>query len=229
MEILEENTTNWLVMTPDGSTETKTKSSPLNQLLYGHNLWGLLDTGDEIWTHKGKEDEPTVTIIPGENDCYTIRLGNAPDLTIGAHHKTDLIDALIEMYQEGDGESVQPITALYDSIRRDMLRADLLDAFSKAFAGKVEVRDDGWFINGHLLLNYEGEFYHPETDSRQRSGRSVIGVNSASEAYRLQVESPEEMMSREITIDGETRRLTPKEMKFLSKAIWAVEKTPDRT
>lgn len=229
MEILEENSTNWLIMTPDGSTETKTKSSDLNKLLFGHNLWGLLDAGDEIWTHKGAEDEPTVTIIPGEDDCYTIRVTNAPDLVIGANHKTDLVDALADVYEKYDGESIKPVIQLYDSVRENMVRSDLLNHFSKAFSEKVEVRADGWFINGHLLLTFEGEFYHPQTDSRKRSGRSVIGASSSAQAYGVNISNPDDMVKRNITIDGTDYRLTPKEAKFLARAIWAVEKTPDRT
>lgn len=228
MDILEDNDTNWLVLTPDGSTETKTKSSDLNKLLFGHDLYGLLDTGNEIWTHSGTEEEPSVTLIPGEDECYTIRLGDAPDLTIGAHHKTDLVDALSSMYEDHDGDSVGPILNLYDSIREDMMRTEALVPFADVFSDKVEKRDDGWFINGHLLLTYEGDFYHPSTDSRQRSGHSVIGAGSTAEAYSVSVSSPERSMSRNVTVDGEDYQLTDKEVKFLAQAMWAIENTPDR-
>jgi hypothetical protein len=228
MEVLEENATNWLVLTEDGGTATKTKSSDLNQLLYGHGLWGLLDTGNEIWMHEGADDEQKVTIIPGEDECYTIRPENAPDLTIGAHHKTDLVDAMASMYDNYDGESIAPILDLYDSIREDMIRDEVLEPFAEAFSDKVEVRADGWFLNGHLLLTFEGEFYHPNTDSRRRSGQSVIGAGSSSTAYGVSISNPEEAMSRDITLNGEDYRLTDKEVKFLARVVWAIENTPDR-
>lgn len=227
MEILEENATNWLVMTDEGGTTTKTKSSDLNQLLYGHDLWGLLDTGDEIWQSSGAENEQRVTIIPGDNECYTIRPENSPDLTLGAHHKTDLVDAMARMYEDLDGESVAPIMRLYDRIRADMIRDDVLEPFAEAFGDKVAVREAGWFINGHLLLTFEGEFYHPGTESRQRSGSGVIGARSE-EAYSINLNALEDDMARDITLKGEDYRLTNKEMKFLTRAMWAVEHTPDR-
>jgi hypothetical protein len=228
MEILDDNEQNWLILTEDGSTDSKTKSSDLNQLLYGHDLFGLLDRGDEIWMHNGAEDEQKVTIIPGEDDQYTIRPENAPDLTIGAHHKTDLVDAMATMYEDRDGESVAPILNLYDSIREDMIRDKVLEPFAKAFSDKVEVKADGWFLNGHLLLTFEGEFYHPSTNSRKRAGNSVVGVSSSTEAYSVVIGDPEDAISRDITLDGEDYRLTDKEIRFLARMVWAVENTPDR-
>ena len=228
MRVLEENSTNWLVMTPDGSTETKTKSSDLNKLLYGHNLFGLLDRGDEIWTNSGTEDEPKVTIIPGDDECYTLRLEDAPDLTLGAHHKTDLIEAMQTMYEENDGESVAPLLRLYDTIRENLLRSEVLDPFLRLLGDKVAGREDGWFINGHLLLTYEGEFYHPSTDSRERSGQSVIGAGTNSTAYNVDIAEPKREMNRNVTLHGDDYRLTDKEVEFLARAMWAVENTPDR-
>jgi hypothetical protein len=36
-------------------------------------------------------------------------------------------------------------------------------------------------------------------------------------------------MDRDITTNGESYRLTNKEMKFIGKAVWLVENTPDRS
>lgn len=227
MRVLEENAVNWLVMTSDGSTETKTKSSNLNQLLYGQNLWGLIDEGSEIWT-KNLDGEKSVTIIPGEDAKeYTLQIDDAPDLTLGEHRKTDLIDALAEMYDKYDGESVKPLVRLYDDVRENMARSNVLNVFLDAFSDKVEELEDGWLINGHLKLTYEGEFYHPSTDSRKRSGQSVIG-DFGTPAYNVNVSSVTSDMSRNLTIDGEKYRLTNKEMRFIGKAVWGIENTPDR-
>lgn len=228
MEVLEENDTNWLVLTPDGSTDTKTKASDLNQLLYGHDLFGLLDRGDTIWMGNEAEDEPKVTIIPDDNaECYTIRVGDAPDLTLGAHHKTDLVDAMSKMYEQYDGESVAPILDLYERVRENMVREKVLRPFLDVFGDKVGERDDGWFINGHLLLTYEGDFYHPNNVSRNRSG-SVIGQGTSIAAYGVNIDAPTGDMKRNVTIDGEQFRLTNSEVEFVARAMWGVKNTPDK-
>jgi len=227
--ILEDNDTNWLIATESGTT-TKTKSSDLNQLLYGHDLFALIEDGTQIWQNNGAEREPSVTLIPGEEaKKYTIEISEAPKLTLGKHHKTDLIDALAAVYEEHDGNSVQPILDLYDSIREDMIREDVLRPFADALSDKVGVRDDGWFINGHLLLTLEGDMFHPETKSHKRSGSQCIPLGSKESAYSVRVGKPEQSMSRNVTVDGEDYRLTTKEVRFVAKAMWAVENTPDRT
>jgi hypothetical protein len=228
MEVLEENPTNWLIMTADGSTATKTKSSDLNQLLYGHDLFGLLDTGNTIWQSQGREDEPSVTIIPDDNaECYTIRVGDYPDLTLGAQRKTDLVDAMTEMYEDYGGESLAPILDLYEKVRSNMIREKVLRPFLDVFGDKVAERDDGWFINGHLLLTYEGDFYHPNNVSRNRSG-SVIGQGTSIAAYGVNIDAPKGSMKRNVTVDGEDYRLTNSEVTFLARAMWGIENTPDK-
>ena len=227
MRVLDENNTNWLIMTSDGSTETKTKASNLNQLLYGQSLFGLLERGDEIWT-KNPDNQQKITIVPGdEAKQYTLQPEDAPDLTLGEHHKTDLIDALAEMYDEYDGDDISPLLRLYDTVRANMVRQTILGVFVDALGDKVEEREDGWFINGHLKLTYEGELYHPSTDSRKRSGQSVIG-NFGTTAYNVNVSSVTSGMDRDVTIDGESYRLTDSEMQFIGKALWAIKNTPDR-
>jgi hypothetical protein len=228
MNVIDETPTSWLIATENGGTETKTKCSPLNQLLYGHDLFGLLQHGDEIWM-KDVDGEKAVTIIPSqESECFTLRLEDCPDLTLGEHHKTDLIEAMAEMYDEHDGESVEPLVALYDEIRSNMAREEVLSVFSAALSEWVEVREDGWYINGHVLLTLEGEIYHPGTNSRKRSGNGVVNDGSSVQAYGLRAADLTSGMDREITEDDETYRLTDREMKFIGKAIWLVENTPNR-
>jgi len=226
MEILEENNTNFLVLTDDGSTTTKTKSSNLNQLLFGYGLFDLLQEGSEIWTQE--TDKGVLRVIPG-NDAreYTIDPPSVPNLVLGAHRKTDLVDALMEAYEAEGRVDPQPIMNLYEEVRDGMVREEVLDPFHPLIGSNVSVRENGWFINGHLLLTYEGEFYHSEHKSRNRSG-SVIGTGTSNKAYEQAVSEPDGEISRSITIDGEQRRLTNSEVEFITKALWAVENTPDR-
>lgn len=229
MQVLDDNSENWLLLTEDGSTVTKTKSSNLNQLLFGEDLFGLLETGNEVWVSKDRDDEPQVTVIPDdEAQCYTLRVGDLPPLTLPENRKGDLIDALAEVYEDYDGRSSVPLVQLYEEVRGNMVRDTVLAAFLPPFGNRVEEREDGWFINGHLLLNYEGEFHHPTTESRERSGQTVIGSGAAAEAYNVNTGQIEENMQRMIDIDGQQHRLTDGEVEFLALVMWGVENTPDR-
>jgi hypothetical protein len=228
MNVLEENPTNYLVRTSDGRAVTKTKSSNLNQLLYGHNLAGLLEEQEEVLQISPEaEEEPTATIIPQGEQKYEMVFSTFPEsLVLGAHHKTLLVDALAETFQEYDSETVAPLVKLYEDTRKDMVRENALEAFN-SLPG-VKARESGWFINGHLLLSWEGEFYHPKTDSRKRSGGVVVPVKSSSEAYNVSVDAAEADMERNVEHEGTTYRLTDSEVEFLAKAMWAIKNTPDQ-
>lgn len=229
MEVIEENAVNYLVLTDDGRTTTKTKDSNLNKLLFGHNLHGFLQSGEEVWMSNGATDDPKVTVIPDDNaECYTIRVEEAGDLTLDKKRKTDLVDAMAKVYEEHDGKTTKPILDLYNRVRENMVRADLLDNFAELLSEKVVVRDDGWFINGHLLLSYEGDFSHPNTESMKRSGQQTLPIGASVSAYNLNVDAADTDMERSISFDGENYWLTNGEVEFLAKGMWAIEKTPDK-
>lgn len=228
MNVLEENSTNYLVQTSDGSIVTKTKSSNLNQLLYTHNLAGLLEEQDEmLQVTPEAEDESNATVIPLGDQRYELSFSSFSEpLVLSPHHKTLLVDALAEMFQEYESETVKPLLRLYEDIREDMVREEILEPFA-ALPG-VEHREDGWFINGHLLLSWEREFYHPLNDSRRRSGKQVVPVNSSSQAYNVSVDPAKADMNRVVEAEDGTYRLTDSEVEFLAKAMWAIENSPDR-
>jgi hypothetical protein len=225
MQVIEENSTNWLVATDNG-TDIKTKSSDLNKLLYGHDLFGLIDDETEIWTRKATDEHPRIRITPQGDGIYALEIGNAPELILGKHHKTKLVEAMAKMYEDRDGDP-QPIINLFESIRADMIREEPLAPFLAALSSRVEEREDGWFINGHLLLTYENSFYHSENVSRTRSG-SVIGTGTTTTAYRLDISADDAKMNRVVETADQEYRLTDKEVVFLMKATWAVENTSDR-
>lgn len=227
-ELLEDNATNFLVRKPDGRIETKAKDSTLNQLLYGHDLHALIEDGTEVWTSAGLPEEPAVTVTPLEGGAkYTIKLDNSGKVLLGEHRKTDLIDALAELYNERDDQSNAPMIDLYDEMRDDEMRAEVLEPFANLF-DVVQERDDGWLINGHLLLTFEGEFYHPSTESRTLgTGRGVVSTGASSEAYDVDVQK-QRFHSRTVTRNGKTYRLYDKEITFLGLALWAIENTPDQ-
>jgi len=229
MQVIDDNKTNYLVLTNDGSTTTKTKASNLNQLLFEHNLYELLEEESEMWVAEGKDSEGSVQVIPAEQpNCYYLELDVGPTLMLSANHKTDLVDTLKEFYDNGS-ESIAPFINLYESIRGNMVRDVILSEFQTILSERITERDDGWLINGHCLLTFEGELYHPKTESTIRSGNGVINAGSDTNAYSINIEDPEGGVSRSIEIDGQSYRLTKGELEFIATALWAIENTPDKT
>lgn len=227
-EILDNNDTNWLIRRDDGSIENVTKS-PLNKLLFQHDLWGLLRDGGEVLTFSGDEETPTVRVIAGDDAReYTLDLPGSEDgkLHLGEHLKSDLVDVLIDVY-ENEHDDASRLVELYDDVRENRVREDVLRSFAERppFAGVIEVVDDGWLIKGYLKLTWEGEFYHPDTSSR--TVNSLTGTGSAQEAYNLRFSSIGNDLDRTVTLDGTTYRMTEAEMRFLAKGLWAMKDAPD--
>jgi len=119
------------------------------------------------------------------------------------------------------------LVALLSTWKRSRLVEKRAAPTQPLLGDRVSIRDNGWFINGHLLLTYEGDFYHADHMSRSRSG-AIIGEGMSSKAYEQAVPDLDGEVSRSITIDGEQRRLTDSEVEFITKALWAVENTPDQ-
>lgn len=226
MEILDDTSANWLVRFDDGHTETVAKSKQ-NRLLMEHDLWGLLRDGSEVFQAE-TDDGTEVRLVPVEDAReFILRVGEYEPLHLGAHRKGDVVDALFEGRDpDTAASSSENLMALFDEVREQQVRAEVVEHFEDLplFDG-VERDSRGWLFNGHLLLTYDGEFYHPEMESKTRSG-SIIEADANQEAYELDVTSPPGG-DREVTFNGTTYRLTNAEMEFLAKALWAVENAPE--
>jgi hypothetical protein len=224
-EVLDDNPTNWFVQFPDGSTDIVTKSN-LNKLLFKHNLWGLLRDGTTTWEYHASGR--TVLIQPRDENEYELSVNGANPVVLGPHHKSDLVDALVDHYESEEGGNADELVALYDRVREQQIRSNVVGKFIDVppIAGSATGVSSGWLINDHLLLTWEGDFLHPDTTSRQRNG-SVISDGASENAYKVDVEWEDVGMSREIEIDGNKIRLSNAEMKFLANALWAVTKAPE--
>ena len=221
-QVLDDNPTNYLVLKEDGSTEIYSKDSDLNQLLFEYNLHGLLREGDEIW-NSGTMDGPTVEVIPDGKDAYRLRINEDgfENLFLSRHRKKDLIATLAEAYDQNHSE---PFISLYESIRENLTRPFVLGHFAEALSSHIEKRQNGWFINGRLMLTYDCEFFHPQTESTKRSGGSVVEAGSNTNAYSLSINDLDKV-KRSVFIDDIEYYLTDSEAEFLAKAMWAIQKT----
>lgn len=217
MEVLESNPTNFLVLEA-GEVEAVTRTDT-NTLLFDHNLWGVLRDGTDILNLQGNGDEPGVTVTPSENAReFMVAVEDEAPAYLGEHWKSEFVGALRDSYDHED-RSVEPILQLVRNVRETQIDpgevAPLLNV--EPFESAVEERMGGWLIHDHLLLSWEGDFYHPGTTSRTVSGSSVARGSSDS-AYDVAfgMRGPGQTT---LGMDTET---------FVSKAAWAVSAAPKR-
>ena len=224
--ILDETDANLLVQHDNGRVEM-ISLSPMNKLLYDHDLWGLLREGDEILMIGATDTTPRVEVAPieDEDNGYNLVVDDLEPLHLGPHHQSRLIDALMDYYES---DTPEQLIRMFDSIRNKQIRPCIFESLAtKApFSQAVEHEDGGWLIYDHLLLTFEGKFHHPDTTSRRVSG-SAVSNGSSQEAYKINVQSTTKDMDRTLTIDGQKFRLSDNEMEFFAKSIWALKNAPN--
>jgi hypothetical protein len=224
MEIEETTPANYLVI--DDGKHRMIGRSKQNRALIEENLWGLLKDGNEIY-QLDPDDGVKISVIPHEGaNEFTLQVGSGGDpVHIGPHNKSLLVAGLVD--NEGEAAKAEAMIRLYDDLREDMVREDVINALAEKppFVQRVELKDGGWLIHGNLLLTWEGDFFHPDTTAYDRSG-NVLGEGMSEPAYNLSLDRVTDSVNRELSIGGEEYFLAESEMQFIAKALWAVANAP---
>ena len=227
MDVKRRTSANFIVQHDDGNVENIPKS-PRNNLLFEHDLWGVLKTGNEILQ---LDTDPAITVIPEEGgNEYVIEIAGVQAMRIDSGMKSDFVEALHKVYDNGgnEGKNPQPLVDFRNNVMANRVRMEVVDylgrmpPFSKLVeSGSLEITDNGWLFHDELLLTWQGEFRHPDTNSTRRSG-SIVEPTSSDSAYSVNFNRRNTGTHR-IEIDGNEYRMTENETDFLTKAVWAAE------
>lgn len=222
--LLEDRAEHALVQHDDGSVEL-IPWSPLNRLVYRHNLTGLLKDGDDVLALT-RDEKPNVTVIPNDDATeFDLKVGE-DTIHLAPHQKSELVDRIADAY-EGDGRpSVDPFVDWATDLLDTRANKSYVNQFADlpVFADSVEVRSDGWFINDHLLLTYDIEFYHPEVASRDAGDAEL--KQSDAEAYKVRLTGDTEPGQSALS-DFSRIGKADDQQKFIAKALWAVKHAPE--
>ena len=212
-EVIEERSGHLLVREEDGSVNLITLS-PFNRLLYDHGLFGLLRAQDESLTLSN--DDYSVSIEPQGENVFEVDIEDHVTATLKPHEKTNLIDALVDVYEADDAPDPEPVVKATMALRDYDVIPSIVDDLADipSFDGAVEVTDDGWLIYEKILLTYNNEFVNTQTDSHTRSGDSVRPTSKEG-AYEIQFRKQRTLG------DSYTDRDT--EARFIARAKWAVD------
>lgn len=221
--ILETRDSHYLVQRDDGSVELVTRTD-MNILIYEHNLAGLLKRGDEV-INIG--DDPRVQLIPNDDATeFTLRIGD-DEFEVATHHKAALVKALLDAYDTGAEPTTRPLLDFAGQLMDTAVNRNVVDrlADEPPFDTHVEVTENGWLINDHLLLTYDNEFYHPSTTRVDSSG-SVVSGGSNKLAYDLRFDHrPDD--HGQIALDSfDYLGDTDDQVEFVARAYWAITYAP---
>lgn len=178
------------------------------------------------------EDDPEVIVAPTNNEyCYILRVrGNTVETT--PNQSEDVLTAIKTAAIDGE---IFDLVDLYDEIMSSQVRRPVVNALYQTFTqdNRIEVADRGWLIDEFYLVNWEASMYtrhnDPDKPDKKRGGGGITETDRSYEFVQLSLRRDIEPI--EVTIRGETYRLTEREMLFLAKVKWLLnrrEHHPDK-
>lgn len=211
-----------ILLQEDDSDTTFVDGSTENVLLYLHGMRDFLEgnTG-ALLSH-----DPTIALKAASADSvYHITVEDRTVQSLPSQ-ADDVLLALKATKEDGD---LQPLVDLHREIIDTQVRRDvvnrLLDPLPNLDSDRVTITSRGWVIDGFYVLDWTASLYVQSDDGEafRRGGGSVQSVDKSHEFVDLSLSNnPQRKL---VKLDGEKILLGKKEMRFLSKARWLMERT----
>jgi hypothetical protein len=213
----------------DGQPEL-VKASPENILLYDPadelpfdgGMRGFLSGDDALIL---SQDDPEVMVAPTANDyTYVLRV-NGDTVESTPKQAESILRGIKEATIDRDFDR---LVDLYDEIRASQVRKGVVNALMQTFEQdeRIEETPSGWLVDEFYIVDWSASMYvktdNPDEADVKRSGSGVVEMDKSFEFVRLQLRRDIEPI--EVRIGGEVYRLTEREMLFLAKINWLLDR-----
>lgn len=220
----------------DGGIPRPVKGTKSNFLLYDPEddlpfeggMWSLFEDGKALRLGSS----PDVLVAQTNNKyCYVLRVRDSVVETTAKQSGRALSaikDALVS-------ESIEPVLKLHQDILKEQVRHNVMKALKETFDGceRISITSKGWLIDGFYLVDWSASMYtrNDERDSSdvRRSGSNVVETDRSHEFIEGTINRDVSKIS--VGIAGETYVLSEREMLFLTKVEWLLnrrEHHPDK-
>ena len=194
---------------------------PEDSLPFDDGLYGFL-SGDKALV---LSDDPEIIIAPTNNQyCYVLRVrGNTVETT--PKQAEDVLKGVKEAVID---EDISRLDATFDEIMSNQVRRSVIGALLDTFedSDRIDITSRGWMIDDFYLVNWEANMYlrhnNPDTPDKMRSGSGVEETDRSYEFVQLRIGREIEPIT--IAINGDKYRLTEREMLFLAKVKWLLNR-----
>lgn len=195
---------------------------PEDELPFEDGLYDFLN-GDEALVLS--DNDPEVMVAPTSNEyCYVLRVrGNTIETTPKQAERvlTGIKEATID-------EELGTLVEVYDDIMSEQVRRHVINALHGTFdeAFRIKETPSGWLIDDFYLVDWTASMYaatdDPEESDVRRSGSGVVETDRSYEFVQLRINR--EIEPVEVSFSGETFRLSEREMLFLAKVNWLLDR-----
>jgi hypothetical protein len=206
------------------------KATPANMLLYDpmdelpfeDGMYQFLNGNEAIVL---SDSDPEVMVAPtGNRNCYILRVkGSTIETT--PNDSEDVLRGIKEATINGD---FHPLVSVYDRIMSEQVRRHVINSLHQTFdeVGRIEKTPSGWLVDGFYLVDWTASMYaktdDPDSADVKRSGSGVVETDKSYEFVQLNLRRDIEPV--EVSIQGEAFRLTEREMLFLAKINWLLDR-----
>jgi len=194
---------------------------PMDELPFDGGLGSFL-SGDEAILLS--EEPKLIVSSTSSRNCFIIHYdGNTVETTPAMSESVlrgvkeaavdEDIGALIDVYDE----------VMSTQVRRDVINA-LLDTFDETF--RIEKTPSGWVVDEFFIVDWTASMYaktdDPDSADVVRSGSGVVEADRSFEFVQLYLNREIEPVT--VSINGESFRLSEREMLFLGKVNWLLDR-----
>lgn len=218
----------FLLFWENGEPDTL-RATPENVLLY--------DPEDELPMEGGLQDffdgesairvatDPTI-IVSQSGDEYSYLLSiNGSTVETTPNQADVLLDGVYESISE---DNSNPLTELHRSILQNQVRRYVVNALHRTFgeSHRIDIVANGWLVDEFYLVDWNANLYSnendPDEDDYIRENGEAVETDTSYELVRLNksMSSPTET----VKIDGDEMTLTEREMLFLAKVMWLLDR-----
>lgn len=193
-----------------------------NVLLYIHELHEFI-YGEESTVLC---NDPYIAVDPTNREStYRITVDNRPVESMPSQ-ADDVLRGVKSALEDND---LEPLLDVYEEIidkqvRRDVVN-ELLTRLPNFPRERINVTESGWLIDRYYLVDWTASVYTKENNDEQNYRRGGGSVEAYDKSFEFVELSPTHTPDRaKVGIDGETTIVGEREMLFLSKVEWMLDR-----
>lgn len=204
------------------TAENRLLYDPENELPFDDGMYQFLH-GEQALVLQ--QEHPTIMVAPTSSEyCYILRVSDRTVETT-PNQAERVLRAIKQAAIDRDMES---IVALHDDIVSTQVRRHVINELMRTFEqdDRIEQSPRGCLVDDFYLVNWEASLYtkhnDPDEGDYKRGGGGVRKMDKSYEFVQLSLDR--NISPIEVTIGANTVRLSEREMLFLAKVKWLLNR-----
>lgn len=218
----------FLLFWENGEPDTR-RATPENVLLFDpeDNLpfdGGLQDFFDGDSALLISDDPRVIVAQSGNEYAYLLSVaGNTIETT-----PSQAEDFLEGVYTSLTGGGTGDLQRLHREVVKTQVRRDIINPLQHTFPerDRISIVSNGWLVDSFYLVDWDANMYTPKTDDGdyKRENGEAVEKDTTYEFVRLNRSVSDEIENETVWINGDAYELTEREMLFLSKVTWLLNR-----